>query len=259
MLAQQVLPNYSQVAPAVLDRKSRLVIARQIQRVIEVHWGKQRLNKAHLLDIGCSAGIITAQLAGLVREAQGIDLDTHALKLAKKWFRRPNLSFKLMDAGRMTFLDNSFDLIICHQVYYYLDRPQALFREIYRVLSPGGICLFVGLNRYRLWENDYHLPLLPLFPPPLADLYLRLSGHQPALRYHYLSFWELKAICQHFIIHRYTPKILHTPGYYHFTSLVRFQGILRRIPLGWWKVLEPLIPNFIWILEKPHDFTSSYQ
>ena len=41
-------------------------------------------------------------------------------------------------AGRLPFEDGTFDLICCSLVLSYLKRPEALLRELYRVLKPGG-------------------------------------------------------------------------------------------------------------------------
>jgi len=41
-------------------------------------------------------------------------------------------------AGQLPFADGTFDLICCSLVLSYLKRPEALLRELYRVLKPGG-------------------------------------------------------------------------------------------------------------------------
>jgi SAM-dependent methyltransferase/pimeloyl-ACP methyl ester carboxylesterase len=52
--------------------------------------------------------------------------------------------FDLLEAGQpggrgLPFLDGTFDLICCSLVLSYLKQPQALLRELHRVLRPGGV------------------------------------------------------------------------------------------------------------------------
>lgn len=42
-------------------------------------------------------------------------------------------------AGQLPFAGGTFDLICCSLVLSYLKRPEALLRELYRLLKPGGI------------------------------------------------------------------------------------------------------------------------
>ncbi len=46
------------------------------------------------------------------------------------------------DLCRMTFPDDSFDVFITQDVMEHIDRPEIAFREIERVLKPGGVHLF---------------------------------------------------------------------------------------------------------------------
>jgi SAM-dependent methyltransferase len=46
------------------------------------------------------------------------------------------------DLERLTFEDNSFDIVITQTVFEHIRDPEAAWREIYRVLKPGGHHLF---------------------------------------------------------------------------------------------------------------------
>jgi ubiquinone/menaquinone biosynthesis C-methylase UbiE len=55
----------------------------------------------------------------------------------------PAFTFDVVDAARLPFEDASFDVVIAnHMLYHVEDRPRA-FREICRVLKPGG-CLYAS-------------------------------------------------------------------------------------------------------------------
>lgn len=46
------------------------------------------------------------------------------------------------DLERLTFADGSFDLVVTQDVFEHVPRPEAAFREIARVLKPGGCHIF---------------------------------------------------------------------------------------------------------------------
>ena len=49
---------------------------------------------------------------------------------------------------RLPFGDRSFDAVICSLSVEYLTRPLEVFREIARVLEPGGLCVMVFSHRW---------------------------------------------------------------------------------------------------------------
>ena len=59
----------------------------------------------------------------------------------------------------LPFADASFDAVICSLSVEYLTRPLDVFREIQRVLEPGGLCIMVFSHRWfpdqaaRLWTE----------------------------------------------------------------------------------------------------------
>lgn len=138
-----------------LKRHERLI------NKISLHYGS--LHEAEVLEIGCGDGINTL-LMGLhgVKRAVGIDLDLRLYKQDEKGeaVRRladglikakgvsknldlclKSLSAELlgMDATRMSFPENSFDLILSRSVLEHILSIEKLFSEIHRVIRPGGI------------------------------------------------------------------------------------------------------------------------
>ncbi len=59
----------------------------------------------------------------------------------------------------LPFADGSFDAVTCHLSVEYLTTPVEIFREVARVLQPGGICIVSFSNRWfppkviRLWQQ----------------------------------------------------------------------------------------------------------
>jgi len=44
--------------------------------------------------------------------------------------------------------DESFDVVTCVVSIDYLNKPQQVFKEIGRVLRPGGVCMLSMSNRW---------------------------------------------------------------------------------------------------------------
>jgi ubiquinone/menaquinone biosynthesis C-methylase UbiE len=43
--------------------------------------------------------------------------------------------------------DGSFDAVVCCVSVQYMQYPERVFAEIYRVLKPGGVCIMSFSNR----------------------------------------------------------------------------------------------------------------
>ncbi|PPK95913.1 methyltransferase family protein [Kineococcus xinjiangensis] len=96
-----------------------------------------------LLDVGCGAGSITADLAALVAPGAvvGVDTSAEALDAARAHCARrgvEGVTFTAADATALPFPDDSFDVVHAHQVLQHLPDPVAALREMRRVCRPGG-------------------------------------------------------------------------------------------------------------------------
>jgi SAM-dependent methyltransferase len=243
-------PAFSTLSPSILDREDRLRVGRQLLAVLDQHLGEGGLAGRRVLDVGCSSGIITGLIAAAAGSTVGIDVDEQALARARASAHPPSLQFRTMSAVALDFPANAFEVVICNQMYYWLEEPARLMAEIARVLVPGGVCVFTTVNKYKLWEAQYRLPLLSIMPRPLADACVRLAGKGDRFGCHYLSYWELTRLCADFEVHRYTARILKNPDLYRFTNLSAIGQVTRRLPLSWLEALEPISPNLVWVLAK---------
>jgi SAM-dependent methyltransferase len=240
---------FSALSPSILEREDRLRVARQIVAVLEAHI-PGGLAGRRVLDIGCSSGVITSFVADVSGPTIGVDVDTNAIRIANELPKRANLEFRVMSASALEFPPDTFDVVICNQVYYWLEDPGTLMADIHRILKPGGVCFLASVNKYKLWEAQYRLPLLSMLPRPLADVYVRAAGKGSRFGCRYLSFWGLRRLCARFVIHGYTARILKDPEKYKFTKLSSAAALTQSIPVAWLEWLEPLSPNFVWVLEK---------
>ena len=203
-----------------------------------------------LLNVGGSAGVIDNYLADYFRSIVSVDIDEPAIMKAKRKFTKNNLEFKIGDALNLEYENNTFDIVICSQVYEHVPSPERMMAEIFRVLAPGGVCYFAASNRLMWLEPHYNLPLLSVIPRPFAHLYVKLA--QKADHYHELhyTYWGLKTLVRRFSIHDYTQKMIANPDKYAVDYMVPPGSRKAKIALLVAQYLIWLCPGYIWLLEK---------
>jgi SAM-dependent methyltransferase len=101
-----------------------------------------------LLDAGCGPGGLVKDYVGKAKLVIGADRYAAS-------FQEPAEIANLVgaDLTALPFPNNTFDLIACSWVLEHLATPEATFREIVRVLKPGGHFTFITPNvlNYTVW------------------------------------------------------------------------------------------------------------
>lgn len=97
-----------------------------------------------LLDCGCGSGSITLGLAERVApgEVVGIDIGESESEAASKLAMERGISnarFQVASVYELPFPDGSFDAVFSHNMAEHLSEPQRAFKEMHRVLKPGGV------------------------------------------------------------------------------------------------------------------------
>jgi SAM-dependent methyltransferase len=95
-----------------------------------------------VLDLGAGAGIVRElDVRGMGPRVHGVDLDPRVLE-------NPFLDdARVGSAEDIPYPDSSFDLVFCNNVLEHLPDPGRAFREVARVLRPGGVFLAKTPNR----------------------------------------------------------------------------------------------------------------
>lgn len=236
---------YSSFAP-IRQRDKRINRAQKIRQALIKHV-PQNLAQTVCLDIGCSAGVITAELAPLFANTVGIDYDRMGLAAIHPQ-DKIRANFARADALSLPIKSESVDLVICAQIYEHVPDSTLMMAEIYRVLRPNGYCFFSGPNWLFPIEPHYFLPFLHWLSQAWADRYLRLTR----LGRHYYeqsqTIWGLGRLLHRFEIKDITTDILI---HFYLAEWKKTARLLKLIPPFVWKLLIPLLPNFNWILRKP--------
>lgn len=121
--------------------------------------GAQLPSDARILDFGCGAGRTVYRLLDQGYDAYGYDqMDYLELRAPEDRFR-----FSIgpsFGSGRLLpYDDNSFDFIISEQVFEHVMDQVAMYRELHRILRPGGSSIHVFPARYALLEPHFYVPL----------------------------------------------------------------------------------------------------
>ena len=124
-----------------------------------------------ILDVGCSVGMSTMALQDYFSSQQetpintvGLDLSPYMLAVASKRDSEKAIQWVHGNAEQTNFVDNSYDLVTLQFVIHELPRyaTTAIFREIKRILRPGGVIAIV--------DNNPSSPVIQKLPPVLFTL-----------------------------------------------------------------------------------------
>lgn len=111
-----------------------------------------------VLDLGAGAGIVQQMnFRGLAASVCGVDLDPRVVN-------NPMLDEgRIANADGIPYESDRFDVVFSDNVLEHLDKPLEVFREVVRVLKPGGVFLFKTPNKWhymptiaRLTPHRFH-------------------------------------------------------------------------------------------------------
>ncbi len=155
---------------------------RRLEMILQA--GGER-SRGALLENGCGVGMYAWKLASHARVVIGLEYDQDRARQAHQLTQdQPNCSILCAAGESLPFPEESFDLILSHEVLEHVQDDREAAREMARSLKSGGrIALFVPNRGYPFethgiyWQGEYHfgnIPLVNYLPRRIRD---RLAPH----------------------------------------------------------------------------------
>lgn len=129
-----------------LSAQARMLFASQeeIWRAIL----EENPNYKNILDLGCGPGVYLSQLKKIdkIKELSltGMDISSELITYAR--FSHPEMEWKEGSIYETNIDSESVDIAHCSFVFIHLMNPFLALKEIYRILSPGGIFYISDVN-----------------------------------------------------------------------------------------------------------------
>ena len=166
-----------------------------------------------ILNPGCGAGEESVYLATKNAQVTAFDISAEMLKVAQKLtskFKVEKLvQFKKMNAEKLEFEDESFDLIFGNSVLHHIDIKKAI-KEFHHVLKKNGKAVFIEplaynplINRYRkmaknVRTQDEH----PLRYEDIEEFKKYFTN----VRHYEFQLTTLLIFCYFFLVERVSPN-----------------------------------------------------
>ncbi len=159
----QVRDMFDSIAPAydVMNRTMTLGIDRWWRRVAVKML--RRYPHRRILDVATGTGDLALLLDKKLHPERvvGIDLSEGMLRIAREKAAKSGaaerIQFEVQDCLSMTFADSSFDAVTVAYGVRNFEHLEAGFREMYRVLAPGGTLCVIELS------TPEHFPFKQLY------------------------------------------------------------------------------------------------
>lgn len=118
------------------------------------------LKNKDVLEVGVGAGSHAGLLSKNTKSFTGIDLTDYSVESTRKRMKVFGLNGEVlkMDAERMSFDDNSFDLVWAWGVIHHSANTAKVLKEIQRILRPGG--RVITMVYHRGWWNYYTMEVI---------------------------------------------------------------------------------------------------
>ena len=114
--------------------------------------GFGKFRGARLLEIGCGMGTDLLQFARGGARCTGVDLTPRSVEITRHRFRLYGMdgAFMIADGERLPFASESFDVVYSNGVLHHTPDTAGAFREVHRVLRPGGVARVMLYHRNSL-------------------------------------------------------------------------------------------------------------
>jgi len=146
------------------ERNYAATLAGRIQGIADQNTGRR------LLEVGAAAGCLSIALNEMGYTCTGIEPDADALRTARELAFQLNCPCPVIGgrAERIPFPNESFDIVVTNSVLEHVSDIDACFREISRILVPGGLFWFETASSMSPFQHEIkNFPLFGWYPDSL--------------------------------------------------------------------------------------------
>lgn len=111
--------------------------------------------KMKILDAGCGTGNFSIKLVKAGCYVTGVDLSLKMLEQAEQKFPDDAVKLHKGDICGMGFKDNTFDAVISMAAFEFINNPAVAYRELKRVVKPGGRIVIGTIQNGGSWAEYY--------------------------------------------------------------------------------------------------------
>jgi len=126
--------------------------------------GRELRLASRVIDLGCGSCELVRYLAGTYyQQVTGVDVSSDSFPKRRRLPSGMRIRCIRKNAKHLDFAkDRSQDAVVSMCAFHEMEHPDAILKEAYRVLRPGGEILIVDFPRdslaQRLWNEDYYRP-----------------------------------------------------------------------------------------------------
>ncbi|MEX0800472.1 MAG: methyltransferase domain-containing protein [Dehalococcoidia bacterium] len=125
------------------------VWTRGLERRLEIMRRHVPLEGRRILDAGCGVGAFVRRLGEFSSDVYGFDIDEERVREGAG--QVPNLVLSVGES--IPFADDTFDVVLLHEVLEHVTNDVETLREVRRVLRPGGRAVVFCPNRLYPFET----------------------------------------------------------------------------------------------------------
>ncbi len=141
--SRQIIDCYNKTAQPYAEKFYQELDHKPMERVLLKAFLQTNQAKGPVVDLGCGPGHVSSYLQQQgAEDLLGIDLAPEMVAVARAC--NPSIAFETGDMLNLQYADQSFGAALAFYSLIHFDDEelQAAFREIHRVLRPGGDFLF---------------------------------------------------------------------------------------------------------------------
>ena len=168
--------------------EGKLSEAMKINSQKRIDWTCSMIHGQHVLDIGCSQGILAVLAGRNGKTVLGIDNDDEAIKYALNMLEneedsiKHSVNFVCADFLNYDFCEQRFDTIVIGEVLEHLYKPELFIEKISELLTPDGVVIAsvpFGINRHPDHKKTYYF----------LDLFYELNRFLKVYDVFYMGKW----------------------------------------------------------------------